>query len=54
MDPVAQTLTLADGLASLAYDELVIATGFVPRTILSFPDLCSIRVLRSRREHRSS
>jgi len=46
LDTEAQTLTLADGTA-LGYDELVIATGLVPRRIPSFPDLEGIRVLRS-------
>ncbi|BBX65278.1 ferredoxin reductase [Mycobacterium saskatchewanense] len=46
LDTAAQTLTLADG-SVLAYDELVIATGLVPRRIPSFPDLEGIRVLRS-------
>ena len=42
----AQTVTLADGTL-LVYDELVIATGLVPRRIPAFPDLEGIRVLRS-------
>lgn len=46
IDTAAQTLTLADG-SSLDYDELVIATGLVPRRIPSLPDLDGIRVLRS-------
>ncbi|TDH53900.1 FAD-dependent oxidoreductase [Mycobacterium eburneum] len=46
IDTAAQTLTLADG-AVLGYDELVIATGLVPRRIPAFPDLDGIRVLRS-------
>ena len=46
LDTAAQTVTLADGSA-LGYDELVIATGLVPRRIPSFPDLEGIRVLRS-------
>ncbi len=46
IDTAAQTITLADG-SSLGYDELVIATGLVPRRIPSFPDLDGIRVLRS-------
>lgn len=46
IDTAAQTLTLADG-TSLGYDELVIATGLVPRRIPSLPDLDGIRVLRS-------
>jgi 3-phenylpropionate/trans-cinnamate dioxygenase ferredoxin reductase subunit len=39
-------VTLADGTV-LGYDELVIATGLVPRRIPAFPDLEGIRVLRS-------
>jgi NADPH-dependent 2,4-dienoyl-CoA reductase/sulfur reductase-like enzyme len=46
IDTAAQTVTLADG-TSLRYDELVIATGLVPRRIPSFPDLEGVRVLRS-------
>ncbi|QLL08325.1 NAD(P)/FAD-dependent oxidoreductase [Mycobacterium vicinigordonae] len=46
LDTAAKTLTLADG-STLGYDELVIATGLVPRRIPSFPDLDGIRVLRS-------
>ncbi|WP_301336942.1 NAD(P)/FAD-dependent oxidoreductase, partial [Mycobacterium asiaticum] len=46
IDTGAKTVTLADG-TSLGYDELVIATGLVPRRIPSFPDLDGIRVLRS-------
>ena len=46
LDTAAQTLTLADG-SVLGYDELVIATGLVPRRISSLPDLEGIRVLRS-------
>jgi NADPH-dependent 2,4-dienoyl-CoA reductase/sulfur reductase-like enzyme len=46
LDTVAQTVTLADGTV-LGYDELVIATGLVPRRIPAFPDLEGIRVLRS-------
>ncbi|WP_025738362.1 NAD(P)/FAD-dependent oxidoreductase [Mycobacterium genavense] len=46
LDTAAQTLTLSDG-TSLGYDELVIATGLVPRRIPAFPDLDGIRVLRS-------
>nr|WP_174236976.1 FAD/NAD(P)-binding oxidoreductase [Mycobacterium basiliense] len=46
LDIKAQTVTLADG-TELGYDELVIATGLVPRRIPSFPDLAGIRVLRS-------
>ena len=46
LDTVARTVTLADGIV-LGYDELVIATGLVPRRIPAFPDLEGIRVLRS-------
>ncbi|OBI82786.1 NAD(P)/FAD-dependent oxidoreductase [Mycobacterium sp. 1245805.9] len=46
LDTDRQTVTLADGTA-LGYDELVIATGLVPRRIPAFPDLDGIRVLRS-------
>jgi 3-phenylpropionate/trans-cinnamate dioxygenase ferredoxin reductase component len=46
LDTAAQTVTLADG-RMLPYDELVIATGLVPKRIPSFPDLEGIRVLRS-------
>jgi NADPH-dependent 2,4-dienoyl-CoA reductase/sulfur reductase-like enzyme len=46
VDPAARTVTLTDG-AVLDYDELVIATGLVPKRIPSFPDLSGIRVLRS-------
>lgn len=46
VDTAAQTVVLADGTV-LGYDELVIATGLVPRRIPSFPDLEGIRVLRS-------
>lgn len=46
VDTAARTITLADG-SQLAYDELIIATGLVPKRIRSFPDLEGIRVLRS-------
>jgi len=46
LDAQARTLTLADGTV-LGFDELVIATGLVPRTIPSLPDLAGIRVLRN-------
>jgi 3-phenylpropionate/trans-cinnamate dioxygenase ferredoxin reductase component len=46
LDTQEQTITLDDG-AVLGYDELVIATGLVPRRIPAFPDLEGIRVLRS-------
>ncbi len=46
VDTAAQTLTLADG-TELPYDELIIATGLVPKRISSFPDLDGIHVLRN-------
>ncbi|WP_425461773.1 NAD(P)/FAD-dependent oxidoreductase [Mycobacterium helveticum] len=46
LDTTAQTVTLAGGTA-LGYDELVIATGLVPRRIPAFGDLGGIHVLRS-------
>ena len=46
LDTGAQTVTLADGDV-LGYDELVIATGLVPKRIPSFPDLEGARVLRT-------
>ncbi|HVQ86203.1 MAG TPA: FAD-dependent oxidoreductase [Mycobacterium sp.] len=46
LDTAEQTVTLDDG-SVLGYDELVIATGLVPRRIPAFPDLEGIRVLRS-------
>ncbi|AYJ06795.1 NAD(P)/FAD-dependent oxidoreductase [Mycobacterium avium] len=46
LDTAAQTLTLEDGI-TLGYDELVIATGLVPRRIPTIPDLDGIRVLRT-------
>ena len=46
VDTEARTLTLADG-SELSYDELVIATGLVPKRIPSFPDLPGIHVLRN-------
>lgn len=46
LDTGEQTVTLAD-VTVLGYDELVIATGLVPRRIPSLPDLDGIRVLRS-------
>lgn len=46
LDTGAQTVALADGSA-LEYDEVVIATGLVPRRIPSFPSLPGIHVLRS-------
>lgn len=59
LDTKAQTVTLDDG-TTLGYDELVIATGLVPRRIPAIPDLAGICVLRSvdesmaLREHASS
>ncbi|HTM84121.1 MAG TPA: FAD/NAD(P)-binding oxidoreductase, partial [Mycobacterium sp.] len=46
VDTAARTVTLADGTV-LGYDDLVIATGLVPRRIPSMPDLDGICVLRS-------
>ncbi|MGD1171796.1 NAD(P)/FAD-dependent oxidoreductase [Mycobacterium seoulense] len=46
LDTTAQTVTLADG-SVIGYDELVIATGLVPRRIPTLPDLEGIRVLRT-------
>jgi NADPH-dependent 2,4-dienoyl-CoA reductase/sulfur reductase-like enzyme len=46
VDTAARKLTLADG-SELPYDELVIATGLVPKRIPSFPDLDGIHVLRN-------
>ena len=46
VDTAARKLTLADG-SELGYDELIIATGLVPKRIPSFPDLDGIHVLRN-------
>ena len=46
VDTDASTLTLADG-TEIGYDELIIATGLVPRRIPSFPELDGIHVLRN-------
>ncbi len=46
VDTAAKTLKLADG-SDVAYDELIIATGLVPRRIRAFGDLAGIHVLRS-------
>lgn len=46
LDTAARTLTLTDDTV-LDYDDLVIATGLMPRRIPTFPDLAGIRVLRS-------
>ncbi|MCV7168848.1 NAD(P)/FAD-dependent oxidoreductase [Mycobacterium manitobense] len=46
VDTAARTLTLTDS-REIGYDELVIATGLVPKRIPSFPDLAGIHVLRN-------
>jgi NADPH-dependent 2,4-dienoyl-CoA reductase/sulfur reductase-like enzyme len=46
LDTTAQTVTLANGDV-IGYDELVIATGLVPKRIPSLPDLTGVRVLRT-------
>jgi 3-phenylpropionate/trans-cinnamate dioxygenase ferredoxin reductase subunit len=46
VDTGAKTVTLADGSA-VAYDELIIATGLVPKRIPWFPDVPGIHVLRN-------
>lgn len=46
VDTAAKSLKLADG-SDVAYDELIIATGLVPKRIRSFGDLAGIHVLRS-------
>jgi len=46
VDTDAKTVALADA-SSISYDELIIATGLVPKRIPSFPDLPGIHVLRS-------
>lgn len=46
LDTAQRTVTFTDGEV-LGYDQLVIATGLIPRGIASFPDLEGIRVLRS-------
>ena len=46
LDTTARTVTLTDGVV-LDYDDIVIATGLVPKRIPSFPDLAGIHVLRS-------
>ncbi|MDT5074904.1 MAG: 3-phenylpropionate/trans-cinnamate dioxygenase ferredoxin reductase component [Mycobacterium sp.] len=46
LDTQAQTVTLTNGDV-ISYDELVIATGLVPKRIPSFPDLEGVRVLRT-------
>ena len=52
VDTVAKKLTLTDG-TEVGYDELVIATGLLPKRIPSFPDLAGIHVLRSLDESRA-
>ncbi|HYO02450.1 MAG TPA: FAD/NAD(P)-binding oxidoreductase [Mycobacterium sp.] len=52
LDTEAQTVTLASGEV-IGYDELVIATGLVPKRIPSFPDLEGVRVLRTLDESRA-
>ncbi|OBF26830.1 FAD-dependent oxidoreductase [Mycobacterium sp. ACS4331] len=51
VDTAAKTVTLADG-STLEYDELIVATGLVPKRIPSFPDLEGIHVLRNYDESR--
>jgi NADPH-dependent 2,4-dienoyl-CoA reductase/sulfur reductase-like enzyme len=46
LDTAAHTVSLANGDV-IGYDELVIATGLVPKRIPSLPDLEGIRVLRT-------
>jgi len=46
LDTEAQTVTLGNGDV-IGYDELVIATGLVPKRIPSIPDLEGVRVLRT-------
>jgi len=46
LDPRARTVTLQDG-SVVGYDELVVATGLLPKRIRTFPDLSGIHVLRS-------
>ncbi len=46
VDTDAKTVTLTDG-GTIGYDELIIATGLVPKRIPSFPDLPGIHVLRN-------
>ncbi len=46
LDTAARTVTLADGTA-LGYDELIIATGLIPKRIPSIPDLAGVWVVRS-------
>ena len=46
VDTEAKTVTLSDG-STVAYDDVIIATGLVPKRIPSFPDLPGIHVLRN-------
>ncbi|KUI26043.1 pyridine nucleotide-disulfide oxidoreductase [Mycobacterium sp. IS-1496] len=46
LDTVGKTITLTDG-REIGYEELVIATGLVPKRIPTFPDLTGIHVLRN-------
>ncbi|GGK49870.1 NAD(P)/FAD-dependent oxidoreductase [Nocardia camponoti] len=46
VDTAAKTLTLADG-DTLAYDQLIIATGLRPRTLPSLPLVPGVHVLRA-------
>jgi NADPH-dependent 2,4-dienoyl-CoA reductase/sulfur reductase-like enzyme len=46
LDTDAQTVTLASGEV-IGYDEVIIATGLVPKRIPSLPDLEGVRVLRT-------
>lgn len=46
LDTAERAVTLDDGTVQ-DYDQLVIATGLVPRRIPAFPDLEGVRVLRS-------
>lgn len=46
IDNDAKTVTLDNDMV-LSYDDLIIATGLVPRRIPSFPDLDGVRVLRT-------
>ncbi|WP_099022903.1 NAD(P)/FAD-dependent oxidoreductase [Mycolicibacterium palauense] len=52
LDTEAEALTLADGTV-VDYDELIIATGLVPKRIPSLPDLAGVHVLRSYDESRA-
>jgi NADPH-dependent 2,4-dienoyl-CoA reductase/sulfur reductase-like enzyme len=46
LDTAAKTVSLANGDV-VSYDELIIATGLVPKRIPSLPDLEGIRTLRT-------